>query len=135
MKQTCTFFWFEQTWTCSRVDGTEDDFFGGECIPSEKEIKINSKYDDETFLDYLHHELLEGATFLIGCSYTKVYPDRHELFIMDHSQMDVVSGAVRGAYAEIQRKMDVKDISEVQSKRKVRNTKAPAKKARTKKKQ
>lgn len=107
-----------------RLDENEDEFFGGECLPSEKTIKINSKYDDEMFLDYLHHELLEGATFLIGCSYTRFYPDRQEYFLMDHTQLDVISSAVRGAYGEVMRKMEVKDTG-VHAEKKTRTPKKP----------
>lgn len=111
MKSKCSFFWFGQTWQCIRKNDTQDEFFGGECIPTDKVIHINAKYEPETFLDYLHHELTEGATFIIGCSYTKFYPDKEEMFFMTHSQMDLVSSAVRGAYEEIKKKLGIKDTS------------------------
>lgn len=107
MKKQCTFNWFGTTWRCIRESRGEDDIFGGELDPSEKVIRINEKYDDESFLDYLHHELMEGALFHQACCYTRFFPDRKDMFVMDHSQMDLISGSVRGAYEMIKERMGV----------------------------
>jgi len=107
MKKECTFNWFGTTWRCIREDRMDEDIFGGELDPSEKTIRINGKYDDETFLDYLHHELMEGALFYQACCFTRFFPDKKDIFVMDHTQMDLISGSVRGAYEMIKERMDV----------------------------
>ena len=104
MKESCEFTFFGQSWKCARTTRS-DDSFGGECDSSKWLISINSSYDDETFLDYLHHELIEGATYVMNCDYTKCYPDRDELFVFDYKGLEVLSSAVRGAYEEIKEKM------------------------------
>lgn len=108
MKRKCTFRWFGQRWVClrtTRVRGVKD--LGGYMDSETKTVYINKNYDDEKFLDYLHHELYEAATFLTGCSYDKTYPDDSTLYIMSHSQMDVISSEVRGAYEYIKKVMMV----------------------------
>ncbi len=107
MHKECTFNWFGQTWTCRREDRPDDESFGGEFDPASKSVNINSAYDDETFLNYIHHELMEGAIFLNACCFTRFYPDRKDMFLMDHSQMDIISGAVRGAYDMIKKNMGI----------------------------
>ncbi|MBD3261068.1 MAG: hypothetical protein GF334_05200 [Candidatus Altiarchaeales archaeon] len=102
MKEECDFTWFGQSWKCMRVR-RDDSIFGGECDLASKQIVINYKYDDETFLDYLHHELVEGATYLTACAYTRMYPDKEDIFVMNHAQMDVMSSAVRGAYEMVKK--------------------------------
>jgi len=129
MRQHCEFFWFGQTWKCLRISRDED-IFGGECNLAEKTIEINAKYDQETFLDYLHHELMEGATFLNGCSFSKMYPDKEDITVMNHTQMDIVSGAVRGAYEEVRRKIIPENHKRSEPKR---TKKAAIKKTATKK--
>jgi len=106
MKDKCTFTWFGQTWKVIRSKKSSS-FFGGECDMSERVISINARYNEDKFLDYLHHELMEGAIYLNACSYTKFYPDKEDIVVMNHSQMDVVSGTVRGAYEEIKKNIDV----------------------------
>lgn len=108
MKKQCTFKLLGSTWTCIRagkVKGVKD--LGGYMDPDLRKIYINSHYDEEQFLDYLHHELYEAAAFLNGCVYDKTYPDDKALYIMDHTQMDVVSSHVRGAYEAIKIEMNI----------------------------
>jgi len=100
MRKQAEFFWFGQTWTCNRVI-SKGDLLGGECSIYEKKVNINAKYNIETFLDYLHHELMEGAIFLSGCGYSRQYPDKEEIFMMNHTQMDLISSGVRGAYDKV----------------------------------
>lgn len=107
MKTQCSFTLFGNTWTCTREERPEDGGFGGECDIGNKNIYINKDYDTETFLDYLHHELMEGSLFLNACAYQRFFPDKKELFMLEHAQMDVVSGAVRGAYEEIKHNMGI----------------------------
>lgn len=103
MERSCEFQWFGQKWKCVR--GTVDDDDGGQCDIMAKVVTINSEVDDEEFLSILHHELFEGGTYLVGCTYTREYPDKQDLLIMTHSQMDLISGSVRGAYEEIKKLM------------------------------
>lgn len=105
MKEECDFTWFGQSWKCKRVKRS-DSIFGGECDLVSKLILINHKYDDETFLDYLHHELVEGAAYLTACAYTRMYPDKEDILVMNHAQMDVISGAVRGAYEMVKKNIN-----------------------------
>lgn len=109
MKNECTFNWFGQTWTCKRTDRVEGltGSLGGCFEPASKIIYINQEYDEESFLDYVHHELTEGAMFLNACCFSRVYPDEKDMFILDHSQMDVISGAVRGAYEMIRENIGI----------------------------
>lgn len=109
MKKECTFNWFGTTWRCIRERRGDDDIFGGEMDPSEKVIKIDERYNEESFLDYLHHELMEGALFHQACCYTRLFPDRKDIFVMDHSQMDLISGSVRGAYEMIKEKIVIEN--------------------------
>ena len=132
MRKQCEFSWFGQTWKCSRIERSED-HFGGECSMGEKRININSRYDAETFLDYLHHELMEGAIFLSGVCFARVYPDREEIFVMNHSQMDLISGAVRGAYDDIKHKMIPKVRVPRAKESPIQKNVVKAKKPRTKK--
>jgi len=96
MKDSCEFPFFGQTWECVRVK-RKDETFGGECNAALWLISINDKYADETFLDYLHHELIEGATYQLNCDYTRFYPDQEGLFVFKYSELEVLSSAVRGA--------------------------------------
>jgi hypothetical protein len=140
MKIQCSFTLFGNTWTCTRENRPEEGGFGGECDIGNKKIFINKDYDPETFLDYLHHELMEGSLFLNACAYQRFFPDKKELFMLEHAQMDVVSGAVRGAYEEIKQNMginqDLKNTkahkeAEISTKRKnktIQKNKKPTKK-------
>jgi hypothetical protein len=74
----------------------------------QKKVYVHLDYDDEQFLSYLHHELYEAATYLNGCMFDKSYPDDKTLYIMDHTQMDVISCEVRGAYETIKKALAVK---------------------------
>jgi hypothetical protein len=75
--------------------------------PEAKAIYINTSYDEEKFLEYLHHELYEAAAYLNGCTFEKSYPDDKTLYIMDHTQMDVISCEVRGAYEALKKSMGI----------------------------
>jgi len=108
MKKRCTFKLLGQTWTClrtTRVKGVKE--LGGYMDSEVMTVYINAHYDEEKFLDYLHHELYEAAAHLNGCMYDKTYPDDKTLYIMDHTQMDVISSEVRGAYEAIKKSMNV----------------------------
>ena len=107
MKTQCSFTLFGNTWTCLREDRPNEIGFGGECDIANKRICVCKEYEPETFLNYLHHELMEGALFLNACVFHRFFPDKKELFVMDHAQMDVVSGAVRGAYEEIKQNIGI----------------------------
>lgn len=111
MKSECTFNWFGQNWVCKRVKEVEglEDTLGGCIDPGNKVVYINEGYDQESFLDYLHHELTEGAIFLNACCFSRRYPDSKDLFILDHSQMDIISGAVRGAYEMVRKNIGIND--------------------------
>jgi hypothetical protein len=102
-KNECEFYWYGQTWKCMRVKELPDekDPLGGLFDAEKKTIFINDCYDEESFLDYLHHELTEGALFLSACCYSRYFPDEKDVFVMDHTQMDLMSSAVRGAYESI----------------------------------
>jgi len=104
MKDSCDFPFFGQTWKCVRVR-RKDETFGGECDAAQWLISINEKYSDETFLDYLHHELIEGAAYQMNCDYTRFYPDQEGLFILTYSELEVLSSAVRGSYEDIKEKI------------------------------
>jgi len=109
MNKKCTFKLLGQTWYCvrtTRVKGVKE--LGGYMDAETKTVYVNTRYDDEKFLDYLHHELYEAATHLNGCMYDKTYPDDRTLYIMDHTQMDVISSEVRGAYEAIKKAMEAK---------------------------
>lgn len=138
MKTQCSFTLFGNTWTCTREERPEEVGFGGECDIGNKKIYINKYYDAETFLDYLHHELMEGSLFLNACAYQRFFPDKKELFMLEHAQMDVVSGAVRGAYEEIKHNMgitqDVKNAKARNAEVKTKAAKSKAKAAQKKKK-
>jgi len=129
MKDECTFNWFGQTWKVQRQK--KGGFaFGGECDMSDKVIRINAKYEEETFLAYLHHELIEGAAYLNACSYTRFFPEKEDIILMNHSQMDVISGEVRGAYEMIRKNIDIDALSSdtyEKAKEKEKNTKKPEK--------
>lgn len=109
MKSECTFNWFGQNWICKRVKNVEglNEPLGGCIDPANKVVYINETYDQESFLDYLHHELTEGAMFLNACCFSRNYPDSKDMFILDHSQMDIISGAVRGAYEMVRRNIGI----------------------------
>ena len=112
MKLECTFNFFGQEHKCVREERVEDYGFGGEFNPLEKTISINKKYDKGTFLNYIHHELMEAAIYLNACSFVRLFPDKKEITMMDHSQLDVISGAICGAYEEIKSKMITKNDDE-----------------------
>jgi len=130
MKTQCSFTLFGNTWTCIREGRPEEIGFGGECDIGNKKIYINKDYDTETFLDYLHHELMEGSLFLNACAYQRFFPDKKELFVLEHAHMDVVSGAVRGAYEEIKHNIgisnDVKNAKAKEAGIKIKAAKAKA---------
>ena len=105
MRTECTFTFFGQEYTCIRESRPSEPDFGGDFDVPEKKLCVDKKYDEDTFLNYVHHELLEIAIYLSGCTYTKEYPEEKDMFFMDHSLMDVVSGAVCGAFLTIKRKM------------------------------
>jgi len=133
MKDRCDFHWFGQKWECVR--GKPDDAHnGGECDNAGKRIIIDLGLDQEETLTVLHHELVEGSTYLIGCVYSKTYPDDSDLYIMTHSQMDLMSSEVRGAYEDIKRKMTGDDPKEkpprAQPKQPIKKSKRRPKKGR-----
>jgi len=99
MEKTCEFQWLGQTWKVVRGDISDDD--GGECNMNSRVITIDEDFDQEDFLNTLHHELFEGASYMTGCTYNRDYPDSQDIFVMTHSQMDIISGFVRGAYDEV----------------------------------
>lgn len=103
MELFCEFQWFGQTWKCVRGPVSDND--GGECNIAIRIITIDEELDLEDFLNTLHHELFEGASFVTGCTFSRDYPDSQDMFVMTHSQMDIISGAVRGAYEEVKRMM------------------------------
>jgi len=112
VNKKCSFKMIGQTWTClraTRVKGVKD--LGGYMDTDTKTIYINSEYDGEKFLDYVHHELYEAAAFFSGCMFEKSYPDEKTLYIMDHTQMDIVSSEVRGAYESIKKNIGL-DVPE-----------------------
>ena len=102
MGLSCEFQMFGQTWKCVRKPCRRE----AECDMEKRTIFIDDKFDEEDFLDYLHHELAEVATFYTGCSFTKEYPDDADtVFLMNHTQLDTISSAVRGAYEAIKKSM------------------------------
>jgi hypothetical protein len=109
MERSCEFQWFGQTWKCLRGAVSGDD--GGECDTAARTITVNESFDNEDFLNTLHHELFEGASYMTGCTYTKDFPDEQDLFVMTHTQMDIISSGIRGAYEEIKRMMLAKGKS------------------------
>jgi hypothetical protein len=100
MGNTCDFQMFGQTWKCVRKAR-----HGAECFVNTRTIALDEKMDEEDFLNYLHHELMEAATYHAGCTFTKEFPDNDTIFLMTHSQMDMVSSEVRGAYESIKTAM------------------------------
>ena len=117
-KKECEFSWFGQTWKCLRVSEIEgdDEPLGGLFDPEKKKIYINDSYDEESFLDYLHHELTEGAIYLSACCYTRSFPDEKDMFVMDHAQMDMMSSTVRGAYENIKKNIGLYNKEDKNSK-------------------
>lgn len=103
MQKSCEFQWFGQNWKCIRT--TVEDTDRGECDLNARVISIDQNLDPEDFLNALHHELWEGASYLTGCTYNRSYPDSQDMFIMTHSQMDLISGSVCGTYDEIKERM------------------------------
>lgn len=120
-KKECEFYWYGMTWKCLRVSKLpdEEESLGGLLDVEKKTIFINECYDEESFLDYLHHELTEGALFLGACCYSRHFPDEKDFFVMDHSQMDLMSSSVRGAYEMIKKNIGLS----YQEKRKGKNKK------------
>lgn len=108
MRTGCSFTFFGQEYICTREERPGEPDFGGEFDPNTKKMSINKKYDENTFLNTIHHELLEIAVYLSACTYTRGFPDAKDMFIMDHSQLDIVSGAVCGAYEDIKKKILIK---------------------------
>jgi len=110
-KKQCEFFWFGQKWKCLRLAEIKGDkeSLGGLLDAEKKIIYINECYDQESFLDYLHHELTEGALFLGACCYSRYFPDKKDLFVIDHAQMDLMSSTVRGAYEAIKKNIGLTD--------------------------
>lgn len=100
MSNSCDFQMFGQTWKCIRKAR-----HGAECFVVTRTIVIDEKMDEEDFLNYLHHELMEAATYHAGCSFSKEFPDTDTVFFMNHSQMDMVSSEVRGAYEMVKKAM------------------------------
>lgn len=131
MKDRCEFQWFGQKWVCVR-GVLEDSDDGGECDPAAKRITIDAEQDQEEFLTSLHHELTEGASFLIGCTYSRSYPDKQDMFIMSHSQMDLISSTIRGAYEYIKVQMTAEAPQKQKGARK-RPASSSSKKVRKKK--
>jgi len=120
-KKECEFYWFGQKWRCLRVPEVPGDpsSLGGLLDPEKKTIYINDGYDEESFLDYLHHELTEGALLLSACCYSRTFPDEKDVFVMDHTQMDLMSSTVRGAYETVKTNMGIKQASAKSPRRKV----------------
>jgi hypothetical protein len=115
MKRKCKFRLFGQIWECIRTTRVKGLKKLGGCMDSDaRTIYVNSSYDEENFLDYLHHELYEAAALLNGCVYDKSYPDEKSMYIMDHTQMDVISSEVRGAYEDIKKNLGVSFITSEQ---------------------
>jgi len=135
LKEQCYFQWFGQRWECTR-GVLEDTTDGGECDVSTKHITIDIEQDAEEFLTSLHHELIEGACYLIGCSYNRPYPDSQDMYLMSHSNMDLMSSTVRGAYESIKMSMDARPGDKASPKSKPssvdskKNRKKPVKKRR-----
>lgn len=104
MKNRCEFQWFGQKWVCVRgkLDDSDD---GGECDNPARRIIIDIKQDEDDFLTILHHELTEGASYIVGCTHTRNYPESRDLYVMTHNEMNLVSISVRGAYEDIKAKM------------------------------
>jgi len=103
MQRSCEFQWFGQPWKCIR--GPVEDTDRGLCDTTSRTITIDESLDLVDFINALHHELWEGASYLAGCTFTRPYPDNQDLFVMTHSQMDLISGTICGAYEEITSKM------------------------------
>lgn len=103
MVHSCEFQWFGQKWKCVRGPVPGDD--GGECDAVARLITIDDKFDLEDFLNTLHHELFEGASYMTGCTFTRDFPDEQDMFLMTHTQMDIISSGIRGAYEEVKKKM------------------------------
>ena len=94
----CSFLLLGQQWFVEIQERPNEPDFGGECSLENHTIAINSRYTGDTFLNYLIHELFEAVSFTIGCNFSRSFPDPKDMYIMDHTQMDLAIQAVRSAY-------------------------------------
>lgn len=71
-------------------------------------IKVNHNICGNLFKQYLHHELLESALVILGKHFKSNSPNSDDKFFMlNHSDLTLISDAVSVAYDEIITKIGV----------------------------
>lgn len=106
MKKYCEFDLLGSKWKLNRVELVDgDELSGGMANLGEKSISILKRYDEPMFLQTVLHELFEACSFVVGTTFTRLFPEKQDLYILDHSQMNLIMENLFGSYEEIKRKM------------------------------
>jgi hypothetical protein len=111
VKNECTFTFFGLEHTLKRNPRKRG---GADYSAKESQIEISTKFTGDTFREYVHHELVEGALYNAGGEYGRKYPEDQTIFVFTHTELSTISSQVRMAYDEICRKMNEQE-AQIQS--------------------
>ena len=90
-----------EDWTLAIHTPGEKESLGGDMNHGKHLIRINRMYKGSEFRDYLLHELFEAASMIVGCSYSRSFPEEMSMFVMTHTDMNLVATIVRAAYDDV----------------------------------
>lgn len=110
MKKECTITILGTTWKVQRTKVVDNDLDAGGCANfSDKIISIREDYNEEIFLQTFFHEGFEIISGAIGCTYTRLFPEKADYFILSHKEMNTLTEVLYGICEDVKRKIGIKN--------------------------